>query len=317
MKVSILGAGIMGPGIAASWLIGGHDVVLSDILPEALVTGGTKVTEIIKDFSRRGLLSFDLETVLTHFSTTTSLAEAVDGAALVIECVPEDLKIKQAVYKQLDALCSPETIIVSNTSALPLPEILPWFRPQQFFICHYFNPPEIIPVVEIVRSEYTEERVVQWVAESVRNCQKDIVIVNGYRPGFLVNRLQVALMREVLDLTKQGIVSSEHVDMAIKAVIGFKSTWQGLFDTMDYIGLDTVAQACGYILPDLNNSTQIPSIILEKVEQGRLGVKSGQGFFDYRGEAGRQAAATRYNQLMDQLQLWNTYRERDRSILST
>ncbi|MEW6622214.1 MAG: 3-hydroxyacyl-CoA dehydrogenase family protein [Bacillota bacterium] len=304
MKVAVIGAGVMGPGIAQSWLLAGHEAALIDINEEALLKGKEKIKDSINMMLEKGLVEKSAEAYLTNFTTTISLAEGVEGAVLVIEAVAENPDIKSKIYEELDKLCPADTVIVSNTSSLPLPQIFPNFRPKKFFICHYFNPPEIIPLVELVKGEKTDEGAVLWLKEKLEECGKKPIILNGYKTGFLVNRLQIAMMREALEMVGSGIVKPEDVDTAVTCAIGFKHAWQGLFDTMDYIGLDTVAMAYVFVSQDLHSGTDVPEVIVQKIEEGALGVKSGRGFFDYSGDEGMKALKRRSSMLFDQYSLW-------------
>lgn len=304
VKVAVVGSGVMGPGIAQTWLLNGHEVALADLRKEALEEGVTKIKKSISLLQEKNLVEKETLACMSSLQTTTSLAEAVKDAGLVIECVAEDIGVKSSVYAELDKVCPPETVIVSNTSALPLPDLLPHFRPEKFFICHYFNPPEIVPLVELVMGPRTDERAVAWLKERLVEGGKKPIVLRGFKPGFLVNRLQTAMMREALHLVKSGIVRPEDIDTAVTDCIGFKSAWQGLFETMDYIGLDTVALACSVIFPDLGNETGVPEIITQKVREGNLGVKSGKGFFNYADEKRAEILEKRYIFLLEQLSLW-------------
>lgn len=309
MRVTVVGAGVMGPGIAVSWLRGGHQVVLIDVDPAALARATDRVEQGLRHLASQGFLREEPQAALMRLETTLDLAEAASRAGLVVECVSEDLQVKLSVYEQLEKSCPTDVPVVSNTSSLPLPEILPNFRPDRFLICHYFNPPEVIPLVELVHGGRTDPKVVRWLAEELRCCGKVPVTVKGFKPGFLVNRLQVAMMREALALVGEGVVTPADVDLAVKAAIGFKSAWQGLFETMDFIGLDTVAAACRLILPTLDDTRDVPAVVLDRVRAGDLGVKTGRGFFDYRGEKAAVVIQRRYAKLIEQLRLWNEAQE--------
>lgn len=303
MKVAVIGSGVMGPGIALSWMLGGHRAALADLNPESLEAGIARIANSISLMNEKGIVEKDSVELMPLLSVTTSMDQAVEGAALVIECVAERPDVKEEVFTRLDQVCPGDTIIVSNTSALPLPDMFPDFRPDRFFICHYFNPPEIIPLVELVKNGRTDSGAVEWLKNELVGCGKKPIVLTGYTPGFLVNRLQVAMMREAFHLVDSGIVSPSDVDTAIKACIGFKSAWQGLFETMDYIGLDTVALACSVIFPGLSNDTGMPEVIARKVRDGNLGVKSGEGFFNYTGEEGKEVLRKRQDLLLEQLGL--------------
>ncbi|MHB8917562.1 MAG: 3-hydroxyacyl-CoA dehydrogenase family protein, partial [Desulfocucumaceae bacterium] len=147
MKVAVIGSGVMGPGIAQTWLTAGHQVAIADISAESLEEGKARIKDSLSQLHERKLLEKGADLYMPLLTTTTSLPEAVGNASLVIECVAERPDVKQAVYNELDRHCPPDAVVVSNTSALPLPDMFPDFRPERFFICHYFNPPEISPLV--------------------------------------------------------------------------------------------------------------------------------------------------------------------------
>lgn len=308
MKVAVIGAGMMGPGIAQVWMAGGHETALADISGDALKGARDSIREGLSLMREAGLLEKDVEQCMSLLTTTTSLGEAAEGAKLVVEAVPERPDIKQSLYTELDRLCPGYAVIVSNTSALPLPDIFPDFRPGRFFVCHFFNPPHIIPLVELVKSEKTDLAAVEWLKVELEKCGKKPVVINGFVRGFLVNRLQAAMMREALYLVRSGVVSPDDVDTATMAAIGFKSAWQGTFDTMDYIGLDTVALACGVIYPDLCSDTGVPEMITRKVRDGELGVKTGRGFYSYEGDRAKVINEKRQAVLLEQLKLFRKHK---------
>lgn len=307
MKVAVVGAGVMGPGIAQVWMMGGHRATMVDVREEALQKGVDDIRKSLSIMHEMGILEKPPGEYIPLLTATSSLEQAVEGAKLVVEAVPERPDIKQAVYSELDRLCPEDTVIVSNTSALPLPDMFPDFRPDRFFVCHFFNPPPVIPLVELVKTERTDPGVVEWLKEELIKCGKKPIIINGFVMGFLVNRLQTAMAREALYLINRGIVKPEDVDTAAMAAIGFKSAWQGMFDTMDYIGLDTVSLVYSIVFPDLCNDTGVPEIITQKVRQGDLGVKTGRGFLDYEGGRAEEVMKRRQTLLLEQLRLFKRH----------
>jgi len=306
MNVVVIGSGVMGPGIAQVFLMGGHRVVMNDIKMEALAEGTKALRNSLNLFVEKGIADLDVEALMGNFQTMTSLEEAVKDADLVIEAVPEVIPIKQQVYENLDRFCPKDTVIVSNTSALPLPEIFPHFRPGNFFVAHFMNPPQIIPLVEIVKNDKTDPEKVAWLRAELERCGKKPIVINQFVKGFLTNRLQTAMAREALYLYEKGIVSLEDLDIANTACIGFKSAWQGTVETMDYIGLDTCAFAYNVIFPDLCNDTTVPAIVGQKVQEGKLGLKTGEGFFKYP-EDHEEVQMKRQAGLLEQLKLFNAY----------
>ncbi|MHB8076172.1 3-hydroxyacyl-CoA dehydrogenase family protein [Desulfosporosinus fructosivorans] len=311
MKVAVIGAGVMGPGIAQIWLMGGHEVVLMDLVQKALEAGKESIYDSLKTMRSMDIIEKDASEYMSSFEITTSLEQAVKGAKLVIEVVPERMDIKKQLYEDLNKLCDEDVIIVSNTSSLPLPEMFPNFRPGKFFVAHFFNPPQIIPLVELVRNEKTDTEAVEWLKNELELCGKTPIVVNGFIKGFLVNRMQLAMTREALYLLDQGIVSAEDLDKTSMAAVGFKSAWQGMFNTMDFVGLDTVAFVNNIIFPDLCNDTTTPKIVTDKVSEGKLGIKTGEGFYKYDQGKGEEVTQKRQTVLLEQLKLWNKYKPCD------
>lgn len=310
MKVCVIGAGVMGPGIAQVFLMGGHDVVLNDISEDALQKGCANIEMVLQQMQKAEILTKEPAQYLQTLTTTTDLQQAVAGAVLVVEAIPEKMELKQPLYQQLDVCCDADTMIVSNTSSLPLPEIFPDFRSGNFCVAHFFNPPPIIPLVEVVKNDKANPEKIAWLRKTLEDCGKTVVVVNKFIKGFLINRLQTALAREALYLVNEGIVSAEDMDNATKAAIGFKSVWQGFFETMDFIGLDTVAFVYNIIYPDLCNAENVPEVVLQKVQEGKLGTKSGEGFYAYDAEQLKAVNETRIEALLTQLKLWNAYQNK-------
>jgi len=304
MKVAVVGAGVMGPGIAQVFMQAGHEVTLTDIKVEPLEAGVQAIKACLGLMRQMDMVDDDAR-VLQLLTTTTDLAAAVKGAQLVVEAIPEVPELKMKLYGQLDAVCDPGTVIVSNTSAFPLPEMMPQFRPGDFFVAHFFNPPAVIPLVEIVKNDATDAAKVAWLRGVLEAAGKKPIVVNGFVKGFLVNRMQTALAREALHLLQQGVVSADDLETASVVGIGFKTAWQGLFETMDNIGLDTVAFAYQTIYPDLCDDAAVPSLVTEKVAQGKLGLKTGEGFLRYGDVA--ETEQNRLRVLLEQLKLYNEY----------
>jgi len=304
MKVAVIGAGVMGPGIAQTFLMGGHEATIVDISEEALVNGLKEVEKCLKLMEEEGLVEGSDE-MFSRLSCTTSLAEGAAEADLVVEAVPEVLEIKGPIFKQLDAICKPDAVIVSNTSSFPISLIFNDIRPGNFFVAHFFNPPAINPLIEIVHGSDANPEKVQWLREILEGCGKKPVVVKNYVMGFLINRMQIAMLREGLSLMEKGIVSMEDMDMATKVGFGFKTAWQGMFETMDFIGLDTVGFSQSVLLPDLYAGTETSKIITEKLAEGKLGLKTGEGFFKY--DESEATQDRRFMVLVEQLKLYKKY----------
>lgn len=307
MKVAVIGAGVMGPGIAQVFLMGGHDAVLMDISKEALQKGVVTVEKVLSQMYAKEIVIEKPYYYLQRLQTTTDIKEAVSDADLVIEAVPEKIELKKQIYIQLDEYCKPDALIASNTSSLPLPEIFPDFRKGHFCVAHFYNPPPILPLVEVVKNDEADPEKIAWLRKILEDCGKTVIVLNKFVKGFVINRLQTAQAREALWLVDQGVISAEDMNLATPASIGFKSVWQGSFETMDFIGLDTVANVYNILYSDLCNDTEVPACITDKVKEGKLGLKTGEGFDKYTQEEIELKNEMRVNKLLDQLKLWNKY----------
>lgn len=307
MKIAVIGAGVMGPGIAQVFLMGGHQVALIDVSEKALERGRKNITYVLEQMYEKNILKTSIEKMLEHLTVTTELKESVCDADIVIEAVPEKLDLKKALYQQLDQYCREDAIIASNTSSLPLPEIFPDFRKGNFCVAHFFNPPPLIPLVELVKNDDADADQVILLKETLEGCGKTVIVLNKFVKGFLINRLQTALSREAMHLFEEQVVSADDLDKAVRASIGFKTVWQGFFETLDYIGLDTVKLTNDIIFPDLFNGTTVSDVVVQKVEEGKLGIKVGEGFFKYDEKTLMEKQKDRTEKLLEQLKLWNHF----------
>jgi 3-hydroxyacyl-CoA dehydrogenase len=220
MKVAVIGAGVMGPGITQTFLMGGHDATLIDIVPEALEKGVKEIQQCLDLMVEMEIIE-DAAEALSRLSSASSLQAAAD-ADLVVEVVPERPDIKESVYKELDAVCKPDALFVSNTSTFPIGIMFPDIRPGNLFVCHFFNPPAINPLVEIVHGEETDTDRVQWLREILEGCGKKPIVLSEYILGFFMNRIQTAMSREALYLLDRGIISADDMNTR-KRTGSFKS----------------------------------------------------------------------------------------------
>lgn len=265
VQVAVLGAGTMGRGIAQ--LFAAHDcgVAVYDPEPEALHA------------ARQSLAPF-----AAAISYTTELEKAVQGAEWVMESIPERLDLKKALFQQLVPILPHGANIASNTSTFSLAQLaadLPYR--ERFLIAHFFNPAAYIPLVEIVKLDETAPSAVERLIELLRSCGKVPVLLKKDVPGFIANRLQAALMREACHLFEEGVADPREIDLAVTAGIGLRWALSGPFEVADYGGLDIWAKVTGHLFPSLSNSQATPAAIMDKWEAGKLGAKSGEGFYSY------------------------------------
>lgn len=281
-QITVLGSGIMGHGIAQGFLMGGYDVRLFDISAEALDTARAHIEESLGLFAESGMLEDGVAANLARLGTTTDMADAVGGAQFVMEVIPEILDLKQRTFAEVEGLCPEGTILASNTSHLPLSRLFDRVKDRSRTVgAHYFNPPQIVPCVEIIKAEGTSDQTFQTTYDLIARIGKEPVKVNQDIPGFIVNRVQTAVLREAADLIARGVASAEDIDKAIKGSMGFRSASIGPLRMADLGGVDAWEDCCAQLLPDMARDTEAPALFKDLVAKGYTGIRAGRGFYSY------------------------------------
>ena len=283
-KISVIGPGMMGHAIAQEFATAGYDVILCGRSEERLEQALEKIEHSLKELAQWEMISEnEVAPALQRLQTTTDLKTAGSGTDLILESVVEVLEVKEKLFSELDAICPDHTIFASNTSSL-LPTTLAAAtrRPDRFLNIHYFNPPYLMPLVEIVRGEKTGDQAVDAAYNLMQTMGKSPIVCQKEAPGFIVNRLQLALWREAFDIVPRGVASPQDVDLAVKKSFGRRLGMVGPFELYEYIdGYDLTLQCEKYILPDINTSNESFPLLLDKVEKGELGAKTGKGFYEW------------------------------------
>ncbi len=287
--IAVVGAGLMGHGIAQVFASVGHSVRVYDVSRSAL------------DAARHRIgvqLGLPADTAadtgpLSRILFTEDLGEALEGVPFVVEAVPENLELKQNVFRRVSELAPEQAILASNTSTLSVTQMgAGTARPENQVIAHWFNPPYLIPVVEVVRGDHTSEATVAKTVDLLRGAGKAPVRVKREVPGFLVNRLQAALFREALSLLEAGVAEPEDLDRAVRGSFGLRLAAVGPLETADLGGLELWLKGMAYLYPHLSNATEPQGILQDKVARGHTGAKGGTGFFAY-GDGGLEAEKRR------------------------
>jgi 3-hydroxybutyryl-CoA dehydrogenase len=279
-KIAVIGAGLMGHGIAQIFALHGFPVSLYDIREDILDKALSNIRANLTLLVEHGIIEEKaVEPAMAQASVTTQMGPALDGADLVIEAAPENLELKQKVFKELDRLSPPETILASNTSVMSITEIGADTRNQERVVgTHFWNPPYLIPLVEVVQSGHTANAVMDRTIDILNRVGKHPVRVKKDVPGFVANRLQHALWREAISIVEHGIADAATVDECVKYGFGLRLPVLGPMENIDLVGTDLTLAIHDYILKHLERSPD-PSPLLKEIKaRGDLGFKSGRGF---------------------------------------
>ncbi|MGM0713829.1 3-hydroxyacyl-CoA dehydrogenase family protein [Brevibacillus parabrevis] len=282
--VAVIGSGVMGHGIAQLYALAGFSVSLYDLQEELLHKAKASVEQSLNLLEKEGVITDqDKSSALERIVLTTDLQQAVAEADVITEAVPEVIELKWQLFAQLEQFAKPEAIIASNTSTFSIARLIEKAQsPHRFIITHFFNPAQLVPLVEIVRHEQTAEEVVTATVKLMERIGKAPVLLKKDVPGFIANRLQTALMREAFHLLEEGVASAEDIDTVMKAGIGFRWAFVGPIETADFGGLDTWKRVMDNLAPELDQSAAAPQIFSEYVNKGELGTKSGAGIYSYK-----------------------------------
>ena len=283
-KIAVIGLGTMGPGIAQVMAQAGYEVGGYDLNRDAYPLARQVITNNMGLLIEAGLAKpEDLDEALARISMGDSLEAAVSGAQIVVEVVSEKRPVKIAVCEQIDQLADPEAIIWSNTSSLNIFDLMVPGRLPRTIIAHWFAPPQILPLVEVVQGPKTLPEVSEFTLSFLESLNKRPVFIKDYIPGFVINRLLRILGRETYFLLDNGYISPEDLDLAVKASIAPRMMVLGLAQRYDFTGLDlTYANLQNKDFVDAPTDNE-PEFIVSRVKKNHLGVKTGIGVYDYRG----------------------------------
>ncbi len=281
--ITVIGAGTMGCGIAALFAQNGFQVALTDSHPSVLEDAIPRIeatTQVCRDHGFIGAV--DAEAVSERIRLAPALADAACQADFVVEAVVEDLEVKREVLRQLENHCPPGAVIASTTSSFRVADMaVDLGRPDRFLVTHFWNPPYIIPVVEVMPGRSTSAGSIRSTVALLEAVGKHPVLVRRDVAGFIGNRLQHALRREAIAIVADGIAAPEDVDLIARLSFGLRLPVVGLLETVDLGGLDLTLAIQSYLLPELDRSTEPRPLIRDKVARGELGAKAGQGFYHW------------------------------------
>ncbi|AVN31964.1 3-hydroxyacyl-CoA dehydrogenase family protein [Serratia marcescens] len=277
---AVLGAGLMGVGIATHFIRHGHEVLLYDPDPQRLAEATAVASGILAELSDVGQFDNDeRDAALARLRVTGDLND-VARARLLIEAIPERLELKHALYEQLEGLIADDAVIASNTSGLPPDELAARMtHPQRLLIAHFWHPPHLIPLVEIVPGRATDPRHLAAVQVLLVGMALEAVLLERAAPGFVGNRLQFAVLREALHIVHSGIASAEVVDQVMRASLGRRYAMVGPLEAADMTGLPTVADIARHLFPELATGDEMMALVEQRLQRGDTGQRSGRGFY--------------------------------------
>ena len=302
-QIAIIGAGMMGHGIAQIFASHGHWVSLLDVSEEILARAIENIRANLTLLAKNGIGNKrDIESIIKRVRVTLNLEEAASKAKFVVEAVPEKLDLKQTLFQKLDAICSSDTILATNTSVISITDIAAKASKRDRIVgTHFWNPPYLVPLVEVIKGEKTSPEVVDLTADLLRSVGKYPVKVKRDVPGFVGNRLQHALWREAISIVEQGIADPATVDEVVKKGFGIRLPALGPLENADMVGLDLTLQIHDYILQHIERSTQPSPLLKKKVKDEELGFKTGQGFQKWAPDTMERCR----RRLLEHLILWN------------
>lgn len=294
MNIAVIGAGLMGHSIAQIFLAAGHKVALQDPDLEVLNSAPQRIADIFSLLEQNAELQKNL-------SLHEDLNEAVAEANFVVEAGPEKLDIKQNIFKQLGELTSPTTILATNTSAIPIGEITAGINsPDRAVGAHFWNPPHLVRLVEVVQTEATSDKTLQEAMSLFEQIGMKPVHLTRDVPGFIGNRLQHAMKREAIALIEQGICDAETIDTVVKHGFGSRLAVLGPMEQSDLVGLNLTLDIYKTLFPTLNNCAEPPQLLVDKVNKGELGMRTGKGFRDWTPESAEQVKSDLQRYLLQQ-----------------
>ncbi|NIF51772.1 3-hydroxyacyl-CoA dehydrogenase family protein [Burkholderia sp. Ax-1724] len=280
--IGVVGTGLMGVGIATQSALHGYRTIVHDVDPARLASVAPKAEAVLDELIDAGRIGHaDKQAALARIETHAQL-DAMASAQFVIEAIPEVLELKHRLYATLTDLLAADAILASNTSGFPPDRLAtPLRAKERFVIAHFWNPPHMIPLVEVVPGSATAPEVTQRTAELMSAIGMEPVVLAKAIPGFVGNRLQFAVLREALNIVRSGAATPEVVDRVMKASLGRRWGIVGPFESADMGGLDTFVDIASHLMPQLAKDEDVIDLLRAQVDAGRVGVRSGAGFHEW------------------------------------
>jgi 3-hydroxybutyryl-CoA dehydrogenase len=300
-KVGIVGAGTMGAGVAEIFAQFGYTVILYNRSKAGMERAVERLQSKIA--VAPAPIETETDTAEAKIYTTRDLTELTQ-VDLISESIAENLEVKQDIFRQLDEICNAKTIFTTNTSGLSISQIATAVsHPERFAGVHFFNPPEIVPAVEVIKGAETSDVTCEDLIDLLRLMKKQPILVQKDVPGFVASRLQFAVVREALHLVEEGIASPADIDAVMKHGLGLRWALLGPLEIADLGGLDIFNTVGSYVAKSMSNATDSPKVLQDLVAAGKLGAKTGSGFYEYPPGKANALIAERDEKLLEILRL--------------
>lgn len=284
-KIGVIGAGTMGHGIALSFALYGYDVMMYDAFENQLTKAMADVADELALLAEEKFIEPQaIQATLSRIKVSGDLKQTVKDRDYVIEAAPEKIELKQNLFKQLDEYCPKHTILASNTSSLKLNEmmaLLPEERKQRMIVNHWYNPAHLMPIVELSCFGNMPEDLYKEVEQMFTSIKKQTVKVLKDVPGLVANRIQQGVAREVFSLIEMGVAEPADIDKALKFGPAFRYATTGQLEVADFGGLDIWCTVGDNLLKEMDNRQEANGLLKQKVAEGKLGIKTGEGFYKY------------------------------------
>lgn len=309
MNILIVGSGIMGNSIGQLFAQAGNKVTINDLNDDLLKVAIENIKRQLQLLAENDLIT-DGEVLKTieNIRLEANLEAAVKECDIVIEAIPERLDLKRALFQKLENICSENTIFATNTSGISINKLAEFVKRKDKLIgMHFFMPAHLIPLVEVTCGKETSEKTADFVMRIVSCAGKKPVKVAFDLPGFIANRLQHALAREAMSLLQKGVASAEDIDEVVKSSLAIRLIFTGPLEQRDFNGLDTHLNIASYLYEELEDTHKPLKILADKVSEGKLGIKTGEGFYNWRDKDRLEVNAKKNQCLIDVIKFLKKY----------